>query len=48
MKKTKDNRRKTSRNTWIRSGLIHEKFGIKIPNSVKEALLLDKIKGDTK
>ena len=27
---------------------MQEKFGIKIPNNTKEALLLDKINGDSK
>ena len=38
----------TSRNTRVQSRLMKEKFGIKIPNSTKEALLLDKINGDSK
>ena len=47
VKKNKNNE-KTSRNTRLSSGLIREKFGIKIPNTVKEVLLLDKINRDTK
>ena len=47
IKKAKYNE-KISSDTQVSSGLIHEKFGIKIPNTVKEALLLDKINRDTK
>ena len=47
IKKSKNNE-KPSRNTRLSSELIRKKFGIKIPNTVKEALLLDKINRDTK
>ena len=44
MKRKKGNSR-NSRNAKIK---LREKFGIKISNNVKEALMLDKINGDTK
>ena len=37
-----------SRNTRTSSKLMSKKFGVKIPNNVKEALLLDRINGDSK
>ena len=36
---------KNSRNANMK---LREKFGIRIPNDVKEALILDKINNDTK
>ena len=39
---------KKCRNARVSSQEIRDKFGVKIPNSTKEALLLDWINGDNK
>ena len=37
-----------SRNTRVTSQTMREKFGVKVPNSTKEALILNRINGDNK